>query len=89
LKGGKRVARQVPALQTEVSLRQLYLDGPSMQESITAFNELGFAVADLFLVSTDGEHRAVEFDCIMVQDRPQARPADLPVEDWGLPVRRA
>ncbi len=68
LKGGREVARQVPALQTEVSLKPLYLGGPSMEESVAAFSELGFSVADLFLVSTDGQHRAVEFDCVMVRD---------------------
>lgn len=68
LKGGRESVRQLPALQTEVSLKRLYLNGPSMEESIKAFSELGFAVADLFLVSTDGNHRAVEFDCVMVRD---------------------
>ena len=69
LKGGRDVVRQVPALQTEVSLQQQYAGGPSMQASIDAFAKLGFAIADLFLVSTDGDHRAVEFDCVMVRDR--------------------
>ncbi len=68
LKGGRESVRKFPALQTEVSLKRLYLDSPSMAESIAAFSELGFAVADLFLVSTDGDHRAVEFDCVMVRD---------------------
>lgn len=39
-----------------------------MHESLVAFGRLGFAVADLFLASMDGEHRAVGFDCVMVQD---------------------
>lgn len=69
LKGGPETVRQVPALQTEVSLKRLYLKGPTMDESIAAFAQLGFSVADFFLVSTDGQHRAVEFDCIMVKDR--------------------
>jgi FkbM family methyltransferase len=68
LKGGWEVVRRVPALQTEVSLRRLYLEGPTMEQSIAAFARLGFSVADFFLVSTDGQHRAVEFDCIMVRD---------------------
>ncbi len=68
LKGGNAVARQVPMAQTEVSLRKLYSGSPSMQDSIAAFGVLGFAVADLFLVSTDGGQRAVEFDCVMVRD---------------------
>ena len=74
LKGGQAVARQVPLLQTEVSLRALYSGMPSMQASIAAFEVLGFAVADLFLTSTDGAQRAVEFDCVMVRERDVARP---------------
>ncbi len=68
LKGGSDVARQVPALQTEVSLLAQYLGGPTMDDSLAAFSELGFEVADLFLVSTNGRHRAIEFDCIMVRN---------------------
>ncbi len=70
LKGGPDVLCQVPALQTEVSLKPQYLGGPTMKESLAAFTELGFAIADLFLVSTDNDHRALEFDCIMVRDLP-------------------
>ncbi len=54
---------------TAVSLQQKHVGGRSMQASIDAFAVLGFAIADLFLVSTDGDHRAVEFDCVMVRDR--------------------
>lgn len=72
LKGGNTVAQQVPMVQTEVSLRALYSDSPSMQDSIAAFGGLGFAVADLFLISTDGGQRAVEFDCIMVREAHEA-----------------
>ncbi len=68
LKSGNAVARQVPVVQTEVSLRTLYSGSPSMQDSVAAFGELGFTIADLFLISTDSGHRAVEFDCIMVRD---------------------
>lgn len=69
LKGGQATVQRVPLVQTEVSLRALYSGSPSMQASIEAFEKLGFAVADLFLASTDGAHRAAEFDCVMVQDR--------------------
>ena len=60
-------ARQIPVVQTEVSLRKLYSGSPSMEESIAAFGKLGFTVADLFLISTDSGHCAIEFDCIMVR----------------------
>jgi len=68
LKGGCDIVRQVPALQTEVSLRPQYLGAPLMPDSIAAFTGLGFAIADLFLVTNDAAQRAIEFDCIMVRD---------------------
>jgi len=68
LKGGREIVAQVPALQTEVSLRPQYLHGPLMPDSVAAFTGLGFAIADLFLVSKDFQQRAIEFDCIMVRD---------------------
>jgi FkbM family methyltransferase len=67
LRGGKQCISQIPALQTEVSFRSLYDGMPHYTESIAEFERNGFSVADLFLVSTDGEHRAMEFDCLMVR----------------------
>ncbi len=83
LKGGHAAVRQIPLLQTEVSLRRLYSGAPSMGDSIAAFGALGFAVADLFLAATDGEQRAAEFDCIMVRDA-----AGAAAPGWALPPRR-
>lgn len=72
LEGRREVIAQVPALQTEVSLRPLYLGSPSMETSVAAFGARGFAIADLFLVAANHEHRAVEFDCLMVRAKPAA-----------------
>ncbi|MBN9560038.1 MAG: FkbM family methyltransferase [Alphaproteobacteria bacterium] len=68
LKGGRNVIRSALALQTEVSLRPVYSGSPSFAESIAAFQAEGFAIADLFIVASDGQMRAVEFDCVMVRD---------------------
>lgn len=68
LKGGRNVIRSALALQTEVSLRPVYKGSPSFAESIAAFQMEGFAIADLFIVASDGYMRAVEFDCVMVRD---------------------
>jgi FkbM family methyltransferase len=68
LKGGRNVIRAALALQTEVSLRPVYTGSPSFSESVSAFQAEGFAIADLFIVSSDGHMRAVEFDCVMVRD---------------------
>ncbi len=68
LKGGRNVIRSALALQTEVSFRPVYSGSPSFSESVSAFEAEGFAVSDLFIVSSDSHMRAVEFDCIMVRN---------------------
>ena len=67
LGGGQRTVSEIPALQTEISFKALYEGMPDYKESIAAFEQHGFAVADMFLVSTDGKQRALEFDCVMVR----------------------
>jgi FkbM family methyltransferase len=67
LAGGHRTISGIPALQTEISFAALYEGTPDYKESIAAFEQHGFAVADMFLVATDGKHRAMEFDCVMVR----------------------
>jgi FkbM family methyltransferase len=67
LAGGSRVIPLLPALQTEISFCPLYDGMPDYKTSIAAFEQRGFSIADLFLVATDGNHRALEFDCVMVR----------------------
>ncbi|HTV07874.1 MAG TPA: FkbM family methyltransferase [Candidatus Aquilonibacter sp.] len=68
LAGGPRTVNQIPALQTEVSFRSLYVGSPTFQESLEAFGKAGFSVVDFFLVVSDHESMAaVEFDCVMVR----------------------
>jgi FkbM family methyltransferase len=72
LRGGHRVVSQVSALQTEVSFVPLYEAMPEYQQAIAAFSECGFAVADMFLVASDAQGVAFEFDCIMVRAAPKS-----------------
>ncbi len=67
LRGGGRVVKDMPALQTEISIRPFYSNMPTFAESIAAFEAQGFAVADLYLVAHDDAKRAMEFDCLMVR----------------------
>ncbi len=67
LSGGKYVLSTVPAIQAEISVKKIYNNMLDMWESIAEFSKMGFDIADLFIVSTDGAHRAVEFDCVMVR----------------------
>lgn len=66
LAGGANTISQIPALQTEVSCRPLYAGSPSFQESLDAFSKAGFSIADFFLIVSDDNMAAVEFDCVMV-----------------------
>ena len=81
IKGGSSVVRTVPAMQTEISVKPIYVGSPTMEDSIATLTGHGFTIADMFLVSTDGEHRAVEFDCIMVRDK-----RDGPTGLWDRPA---
>jgi FkbM family methyltransferase len=67
LRGGKQVVADLPALQTEVSFCPFYENVPDYKRAIAEFENHGFVVADFFLVCTDGTHRAMEFDCVMIQ----------------------
>ena len=66
-KGGPGVLAAVPALQSEVSFRAIYDGMPNYQDSIRTFESFGFRVADFFLISSDSNGAAYEFDCIMVR----------------------
>jgi len=67
LKGGQRAIKDVPALQTEISIHPFCADMPTFSDTISAFERHGFAMADLYLVSSDDAKRAMEFDCLMVR----------------------
>ncbi len=67
LKGGPRTVSAIPAMQSEISFRAIYEGMPDYKEAFATFHAHGFSVSDMFLVSSDGQQRAVEFDCIMVK----------------------
>jgi FkbM family methyltransferase len=88
LAGAQNTLRKVPALQTEVSFRPLYDGSPSFTEAIAAFQKSGFSVSDFFLIVSDINSCAIEFDCVMVRTPPDHQ---LVHSDQGLKeaVRRA
>ena len=69
VKGGDRTLREIPALQSEVSVRPIYAGMPDLKTSLAMFNALGFELSDMFLVSEDSMLRAIEFDCLMVRSK--------------------
>jgi FkbM family methyltransferase len=70
LAGGRNVIGKVPVLQTEISVRAVYRGMPTFGEALASFQSEGLFVSDLFLVFADEDHRAFEFDCLMVRPKP-------------------
>ncbi len=67
LRGAPRTLQRVTALQTEASVRPLYVNMPSCYTSIAAFENAGFALSGMFPVTLDDRLRLIEFDCVMVR----------------------
>ena len=68
---GDRV-RDIVAMQSEVSVVEIYAGMPPMAEALETYEAAGFEITGLFPVSREAETgRVLEFDCVMV--RPVAR----------------
>jgi FkbM family methyltransferase len=70
----------VRALQSELSVRPLYVGAPSYVESLDRLRAHGFELSGVFPLDRDGDLGIIEFDCVMV------RP-DLPRSDAAAPPR--
>jgi FkbM family methyltransferase len=66
IRGAAATLPRVRALQTEISMRPLYLNAPSFRETLDVLLERSFAVSGMFPVVRDPAMRVVEFDCVMV-----------------------
>lgn len=66
VRGASATLSWVRALQTEISMRPLYQDAPSYQETLDVLIQRGFGVTGLFPIARDELMRVVEFDCVMV-----------------------
>jgi FkbM family methyltransferase len=68
---GDRVG-EIVAMQSEVSVVEIYAGMPPMAQALEAYQAAGFEITALFPVSREAETgRVLEFDCVMV--RPAAR----------------
>jgi len=67
VRGGIRSLAEIAVVQSEVSVRPVYEGMPDLTTSICTFQELGFQISDMFIVSEDSMLRAFEFDCLMVR----------------------
>ena len=66
IRGASSTLPRVRALQTEISMRPLYMNAPSFRETLDTLIERSFAVSGMFPVVRDPAMRVVEFDCVMV-----------------------
>jgi FkbM family methyltransferase len=67
----------IHALQSELSVRPLYVGAPSYVDSLNRFRESGYELSGVFPLERDADLAIVEFDCIMVRPGP-AHPAPAP-----------
>jgi FkbM family methyltransferase len=87
VRGASATLPSVRALQTELSMRPLYMHAPSYRESLDVLTKHGFAVTAMFPVVRDELMRVVEFDCVMVNGGASAASVDSSEKDGGGGVR--
>jgi FkbM family methyltransferase len=64
---GDRVS-EIVAMQSEVSVLEIYAGMPPMMQAVAAYEAAGFEITALFPVSREAETgRVLEFDCVMVR----------------------
>lgn len=69
LDGARRSVPEVRALQTEASVRPIYAEMPTFQETLARIEKEGFALSGMFPVTVGDSLRLVEFDCVAVNER--------------------
>ena len=72
LRGAGRALDAISGLQSEVSVKPLYKEMPSYDESIRLFREYGFELTGLFPCAQEEDLRVIEFDCVMVKGAAKA-----------------
>ena len=66
LAGATGKLTEVRALQTEVSIKAVYEDTPSLADSLEALRSYGFAPSGLFPVESESDGRLIEMDCVAI-----------------------
>jgi FkbM family methyltransferase len=66
LRGGGRRLESIRALQTELAARCTYAGMPTLSESLSELDRLGFDLTGIFPVARELDHlRVIELDCVM------------------------
>lgn len=66
VRGSDEILSKVAVIQTELSFLPIYSDAPSFLDTIVELRAKGFEISNMFPVTTDEDHRAVEMDCLFV-----------------------
>lgn len=66
LEGAQHSLPSISALQSEVSVRNIYAGMPDLFQSLDAFHKSGFDITGMFPVSRDKSLRVIEFDCVAI-----------------------
>lgn len=67
LRGAPELLKVIKALQFELPIQRLYADVPPYREILEIVEAMGFRISGFFPISSDGDMKAVEFDCVMVR----------------------
>jgi FkbM family methyltransferase len=65
--GAAGVLDRIVALQSEVSVRQIYAGMPSYLEALATYQQAGFDLTGLYPVTRDPQMRIVEYDAVMIR----------------------
>lgn len=72
VRGSGRQLASIRALQAELAARQTYAGMPTLPESLSELNRLGFELTGIFPVARELDHlRIIELDCVMCR-KPEA-----------------
>lgn len=66
LDGAGSSLAEIGALQTELSVRQIYAGMPTWLTSLQYLGDRGFNITGMYPVSRDEQMRVIEFDCVLI-----------------------
>jgi FkbM family methyltransferase len=69
IEGSGALLETMFAMQTELSYRPIYQGMPAWRTVLDVLEARRFAVSNMFAISTDASLRAIEFDCVLINER--------------------
>lgn len=84
VKGAEGIIESIWGIQSEVSVQPLYHDMPKYLDTLGYFENLGFVLVDLWLVTRTVSGDILEYDCIMRRSMSSCRNDVSPENDGNL-----